>query len=100
MDNDAMSEAACRTYWSRTKRLTTALLLAWLVVNLCVPWFARDFDRWHAFGFPVGYWLTAQGALLAYLAIVVIDVWVMERIETRMPESDAAAAESPPAGPA
>ena len=95
-----MPDAARRLFWSRTKRLTTVLLLAWLLINLIVPWFARDLDGLHAFSFPAGYWLAAEGALLLYLLIVVIYVWAMERLDAqylqRMRDD---AADPPAAGP-
>lgn len=91
------SERRRRAFWSRTRRLTWWLLGAWLGASLAVPWFARDLDRFHAFGFPVGHWLAAQGALLLFLAIVVVDIVVMERLESRYLEPGDAA--GPEAGP-
>ena len=95
-----MPDAARRLFWSRTKRLTAVLLLAWLLINLIVPWFARDLDGLRAFNFPAGYWLAAEGALLLYLLIVVIYVWAMERLDAqylRRIQDDAA--DPPAAGP-
>ena len=95
-----MPDAARRLFWSRTKRLTAVLLLAWLLINLIVPWFARDLDGLRAFSFPAGDWLAAEGALLLYLLIVVIYVWAMERLDAQylqLLEDDAA--DPPAAGP-
>lgn len=69
--------------WAGTRRLTLALLLLWLLVSVGGPWFARDLNRLQVFGFPAGYWVAAQGALFAFLAIVVLCVWGMERLEAR-----------------
>jgi putative solute:sodium symporter small subunit len=85
------SDDARRVFWSGTRKLTWWLLAAWLLVSLALPWFARDLDPFHAFGFPVGHWLAAQGALLFFLAIVVVDVVAMERLESRYLESEDAA---------
>jgi putative solute:sodium symporter small subunit len=80
-DNARMHPAAKIVFWQRTKRLTQLLLGIWLAINLLLPWFARDLDHFRAFGFPAAYWLLAEGALAAYLAIVVVYVVVMERLE-------------------
>ena len=64
-------------------RLTLGLLAAWLAVNLLVPWFARDLDGLHVYGFPAGYWFAAEGALVLYLLIIVVYVLVMDRLERR-----------------
>ena len=82
-------------FWHRTKGLTLGLLLLWLVVNLLVPWFARDLSRSRLLGFPAGYWLAAEGALVVYLLITVGYVWGMDRLEAEClasesrPEPDA-----------
>jgi putative solute:sodium symporter small subunit len=78
-----MSQGAKKTLWSRTKRITQGLLLAWLGVNLVVPWFARDLDALRLFGLPLGWWLASQGVLLLYLALIVVYAVVMDRMEAR-----------------
>lgn len=67
-------------YWRRTLRLTGVLLLLWLLLSLAASYFAREID--FAFGgWRFSFWLGAQGALLAFLAIVVVYVVAMERLE-------------------
>jgi putative solute:sodium symporter small subunit len=84
-----MTPAARSTFWNRARRLTLLLLLAWLVLNLAVPWFARDLNHLELFGFPLGYWLASEGMLLLYLAIIVAYVVVMDRLEARALADDA-----------
>jgi len=70
-------------FWARTLRLTLLLLSVWLAANLMVPWWAAGLNRWTVWGFPLGYWLAAEGLLLLYLAIIVLHVLVMEWQEAR-----------------
>jgi putative solute:sodium symporter small subunit len=77
-----MSTVSGHRFWLQTRRLTGSLLVVWLAVNLLVPWFARDLNHWQVFGFPLGFWLAAEGALLVYLAIIVAYVVAMDRLET------------------
>lgn len=79
--NGRMTPAARTTFWTQARRLTLILLLVWLGLNLAVPWFARDLNRLEAFGFPLGYWLASEGMLLLYLAIIVVYVLAMDRLE-------------------
>lgn len=72
-----------RWFWRRTRQLTAALLLAWLAINFGTTWFARELSALSAFGFPLGYWLAAQGSLGLYLGIIVVYVVAMERLEAR-----------------
>ena len=76
-----MSEPAKQAFWRRTKRLTLGLGAVWLVVNLTVPWFARELNALHIFGFPLGYWLAAQGTLFVYLTIIAVYALAMDRLE-------------------
>jgi putative solute:sodium symporter small subunit len=100
-DNAAMSRTAKSMFWARTKKLTGALLAVWLGVNLLVPWFARDLNAVQAFGFPLGYWLAAEGSLLVYLLIIVVYVVAMDRLEARcIDRSDEEAIGSTGSGPA
>jgi putative solute:sodium symporter small subunit len=78
-----MPRTAHLAFWARTKRWTLGLLLVWLLVNLGLPWFARDLNAFRLAGFPAGYWLAAEGALLVYLLVTVAYVLVMDRLEAR-----------------
>ncbi len=78
-------------FWRLTLRLTIGLLAAWLVINIGVPWFARDLNGLQGFGFPVGFWLAAEGALVLYLLIIVVYAVAMDRLERRYVEDDTAA---------
>ena len=91
--------AARRKFWQHTRRLTLCLLAVWLAVNLWVPWFARDLNLLRAWGFPLGYWLAAEGALLVYLLIIVVYAVAMDRLEAQLLATSSGADETGP-GPA
>ncbi|MFT3847161.1 MAG: VC_2705 family sodium/solute symporter [Propionivibrio sp.] len=59
-----------RAYWRRTSRLTMALLVIWLLVTLGVCFFARELNEITVFGFPLGFYMSGQGALVIYVLIV------------------------------
>ena len=94
-----MNEDARSRFWSRTKRLTAGLLVAWLLVNLLGSWFARDLNAFKVWGFPLGFWVAAQGALIAYLAIIVVYVWRMDRLEANYLDAVEAGAGPSTGGP-
>ena len=70
-----------RPYWSRVRKLTAQLLALWLCVTCLVVFFARELAEWTLFGWPVAFYLAAQGMLLLYLAIVVAYAWRMRRLD-------------------
>ena len=69
-------------YWRRVRWLTTALLLAWLVVSFSVVFDARRFS-FPFFGWPFSFWWAAQGAPLAFLALVALYALAMNRLDER-----------------
>lgn len=95
-----MTTATRTVFWARTKWLTGVLLSIWLGVNLLLPWFARDLNAVQAFGFPLGYWLAAEGSLLVYLAIIGVYIVAMDRLEARCVDAADATADPAGSGPA
>ncbi|CAN7440715.1 VC_2705 family sodium/solute symporter [Pseudorhodoferax sp. LjRoot39] len=57
------------------------LLLLWAVLAFGPAWFARDLDITVA-GWPLNYWLCAQGAVIGFIAIVVVYARALRGSET------------------
>ncbi|MGN6704176.1 MAG: DUF4212 domain-containing protein [Burkholderiaceae bacterium] len=68
-------------HWARTRRLTLLLSAAWFAVTVLVILLARPLSGLTLFGWPVSFYLAAQGAVLAYLAIVGAYAWRMRRLD-------------------
>lgn len=70
-----------RTYWQLTQRLSLLLMLIWFLVTFISIWFARELSTLTLFGWPVSFYLAAQGAALIYIAIVGIYAWRMRQFD-------------------
>ena len=57
-------------YWRKTRALTIMLFLLWLLVTFLGGWFARELNEIVIFGFPLGFYMGAQGILIFFLAII------------------------------
>lgn len=57
-------------YWRRNLQLTAALLGIWFLATFGVIWFARDLNEFSLFGFPLAFYMGAQGALIIYILII------------------------------
>ena len=68
-------------YWRRTRRITAILLLVWVAVTFVAVYYARELSALALFGFPFGFYMGAQGALLVYLAIVGFYAFYMNRLD-------------------
>ncbi|MBS1140657.1 MAG: rane protein [Proteobacteria bacterium] len=62
--------AKADAYWRRTRRLTFTLLLCWFFVTFGVTWFAREINEMAFLGFPLGFYMAAQGSLVIFLLII------------------------------
>ena len=56
-------------------RLTLASLVAWLILALALPLSALTLDFVHIGGFPLGFWIAAQGALIGLAMLAVVYAW-------------------------
>lgn len=59
-----------RDYWRRNLKMTALLLAVWFVVSFVASFFARDLAEITVMGFPLGFYMGAQGAPLIYLVII------------------------------
>ncbi|HXE39540.1 MAG TPA: DUF4212 domain-containing protein [Azonexus sp.] len=57
-------------YWRKTRRLTIGLFAFWLVITFVMNWFASELNEIVLLGFPLGFYMDAQGLLFVYLAII------------------------------
>ena len=64
----------------RHLRLKGALLLVWALVSFGVCFFARDL-QWMVAGWPLGYWMASQGAVLVFMVLVLVYAQAMSRFE-------------------
>ena len=68
-------------HWRKTRRLSAGLLLLWLLTGFCAAFFARELAGLSVFGWPLSFYLAAQGASLVYLAILAVYAWRMRRLD-------------------
>jgi len=57
--------------WRRRMWVTGWLLAVWFAVTFGVSFFARELNV-VVLGWPLSFWVAAQGALLVYMALVVV----------------------------
>lgn len=58
-----------KEYWRRNLNLTSVLLAIWFIATFVVGWFARELNQIIIIG-PVGFYMAAQGSLIAYVLII------------------------------
>ena len=71
--------------------LKAVLLAVWVLASFVATCFARDLQDIVVGEWPLGYWIAAQGAVLVFIAIVVVYAWAMSRFERQDAQAASAA---------
>ena len=57
-------------YWNKNLRLTAILLFIWFVVTFVIGYMAISLHDITFLGFPIPFYMGAQGSLIIYVAII------------------------------
>ena len=69
-------------YWRKNLVITAILLSVWFVVTFVEAWFARDLNSSMTFlGFPLGFYMSAQGSLIVYVLLIGIYALLMRKLD-------------------
>jgi len=82
---------AHRLYWRTNLVLISVLMLIGLVVSFGIPLMATRLDHLRFAGFPLPFYFGAQGAILVYVALIVVYIVLMQFADARLQRTLAAA---------
>jgi putative solute:sodium symporter small subunit len=68
-------------YWRKNLVITAILLAVWFIVTFAEAWFARELNQITFFGFPLGFYMSAQGSLAIYVIIIGVYAWYMGKLD-------------------
>ena len=67
-------------YWNKNLVITAVLMAIWFVATFVVAWYARELNSITFLGFPLGFYMAAQGSLVVYVIII----WYYARYMNRL----------------
>lgn len=74
---------AARRYWRSNLLLIAFVLAIWFGISFVAAYYAEALNELSILGFPLGFYIFAQGAVLIYLALTIIHVVVMGWLDRR-----------------
>jgi len=75
-----LTEAKKQEYWRYNVWLTTWLLVVWFVVTYIISGVMAGWLNHFSFlGFPLGYYMAAQGSLAIFVIEIAVYAWLMNR---------------------
>jgi putative solute:sodium symporter small subunit len=72
-----------RQHWRGNLRLTAFCLGVWALVTFAPAYWAQRLNRVEFLGWPLGFYMAAQGALIIYVILIGIYAWGMDRLDRR-----------------
>ena len=70
-------------HWKKTRSLMIVNLVIWFFFSFVVHWFANDINSMSFIGFPLGYYMAAQGSLFAFVVQLFIFVKMQDEQSER-----------------
>ena len=70
-----------RIYWRRNLWLTLVLLSVWFFVTFASGFFADQLNAITFLGFPLGFYMSAQGSLIVYVVLIWTYAIYMNRLD-------------------
>jgi putative solute:sodium symporter small subunit len=70
-----------KEYWHKNLVITAILLLVWFIVTFVEGWYARELNGVTFLGFPLGFYMSAQGSLVIYVVIIGIYAMYMNKLD-------------------
>lgn len=68
-------------YWRKNLRITAILMVIWFVVTFIAGFYARELNQLTIIGFPVGFYIGAQGALIIYVVQIFYYARYMNKLD-------------------
>jgi putative solute:sodium symporter small subunit len=59
-----------KAHWSATSRLTLTMLAVWAFFSFFIHMFAGSLNGIKILGFPMGFYMAAQGSLIVFVAML------------------------------
>ena len=79
-----LTEQQKQEYWRYNVRLTTVLLIIWFVVTFIISGvMAGWLNHYTILGFPLGYYMAAQGSLAIFVVEIAVYALLMNRLDLK-----------------
>jgi putative solute:sodium symporter small subunit len=78
-----MSKDKMDAYWSETQRLMFIIMALWVFFSFVVHMFALQLNNIVILGFPLGFYMAAQGSLIAFVVLCFWNASAQNKIDEK-----------------
>jgi len=77
-----------QSYWARTSKLMWIIMVLWLIFSFGIHLFAPSLNKIKIIGFPLGFYMAAQGSLIAFVVLCFWNARAQNKIDEEFGVSD------------
>ncbi len=88
MADKSLTAEQMRAYWDRTSKLMYTILILWFIFGFVVHMFAAPLNNIRIFGFPLGFYMAAQGSLIVFVFLCWWNAKAQNKIDEEFGVSD------------
>ncbi len=79
-----MSDSSAHSYWKANIRLVLSLLCVWFFISFgCGILFVDALDNIRFGGFKLGFWIAQQGSIFVFVALILIYIRAMDKLDDK-----------------
>jgi putative solute:sodium symporter small subunit len=78
---EKLDAAQMQRYWSKTSRLMWTIFGLWIFFSFFVHLFAVQLNKIVILGFPLGFYMAAQGSLIAFVVLCTWNAVAQNKID-------------------
>lgn len=76
-----------KRHWRGTKRIVVTMVSLWFLFGVVFPLLMTDWlNQFQIGGFPLGFWMSTQGSIIAFVIILFTYVRLMNRLDRKYKE--------------
>ncbi|MCA0449051.1 MAG: DUF4212 domain-containing protein [Proteobacteria bacterium] len=83
-----LSQEEMQAYWGKTSKLMWTILALWFFFSFVVHFFAPSLNEIRVLGFPLGFYMAAQGSLIAFVILCFWNASAQNKIDEEFGVSD------------
>ncbi len=83
-----LSPDEMKAYWGKTSALMWTLLALWFFFSFVVHFFAPQLNSIRILGFPIGFYMAAQGSLIAFVVMCFWNASAQNKIDEEFGVND------------
>ncbi|MEJ5338428.1 MAG: DUF4212 domain-containing protein [Aquificaceae bacterium] len=78
-----LSKEQLESYWRENRNLMILVLLIWALVSYGAALISGWLNKVVIFGFPLGYYMGSQGALIVFLLLIIFYAKSMDKVDRK-----------------